>query len=179
MKSTTASRNQDGFTLVEVMIASALIGFEMLAVLAMFGTAARGNAFSRKLTLAVNLAQTRIEQARNTPYSKRKIFTGSETSFAAGNVLADIGAMVPGAHPVYQSYQTHVGHAGDTFLKGCFDSTGTAIDCDEAGIAFTRWVMVCEQNNAVGSSTMSVDLLWKDAFRRQRATSLTTIITMY
>ncbi len=183
MKTGTVSRNQDGFTLVEVMIASVLIGFEMLAVLAMFGTAARGNAFSRRLTTAVNLAQTRIEVARNTPFTKRGDPTSTggliEETVPAANVLGSIGAIVAATHPVYTAYQAHVGHAADTFLRSCYDTNGTGVDCTDSAVVFTRWVYVCEQNHAPSSSSMSVDLFWKDAFRRQRTTTLATIIGLY
>lgn len=57
-----------GFTLMEVMVASAILSFEILAVLAIFGVSAKSNAFARRLTGAGSLAQAQIEKGKNTAY---------------------------------------------------------------------------------------------------------------
>jgi prepilin-type N-terminal cleavage/methylation domain-containing protein len=59
---------QGGFTLVEVMIASGLLSFEILAVIAMFAVASKSTSYSRRLTTATSICQSLIEEAKNTDY---------------------------------------------------------------------------------------------------------------
>ncbi|MBN1336341.1 MAG: prepilin-type N-terminal cleavage/methylation domain-containing protein [Deltaproteobacteria bacterium] len=51
-----------GFTLLEVLLASAILGFSLLAVLGFHAQAARSNLHARKITACSSLAQTRMEQ---------------------------------------------------------------------------------------------------------------------
>jgi prepilin-type N-terminal cleavage/methylation domain-containing protein len=62
-------RGEGGFTLIEAMIASAIIGFEVMAVVAMLSAAGRSNRFSGRLTAATSLCQSAIEGAKNTAYA--------------------------------------------------------------------------------------------------------------
>lgn len=50
-----------GFTLIEVLIALAILAIGLLAIVSMLSTSAKGNAEARKLTRAIRLAETRME----------------------------------------------------------------------------------------------------------------------
>ena len=58
-----------GFTLVESMLALAIMSVGLLALAGLQITALRGNALSRSMTTAVSIAEQRLEQLKNTPYS--------------------------------------------------------------------------------------------------------------
>jgi len=58
-----------GFTLVESMLTLAIMSVGLLALAGLQITALRGNAWSRRMTTAVSIAEQRIEQLKNTPYS--------------------------------------------------------------------------------------------------------------
>ncbi|HSX83562.1 MAG TPA: prepilin-type N-terminal cleavage/methylation domain-containing protein [Candidatus Saccharimonadia bacterium] len=58
-----------GFTLVESMLALAIMSVGLLALAGLQITALRGNALSRSITTAVSIAEQRLEQLKNTPYS--------------------------------------------------------------------------------------------------------------
>jgi type IV pilus assembly protein PilV len=58
-----------GFTLVESMLTLAIMSMSLLALAGLQITALRGNALSRSMTTAVSLAEQRIEQLKNTPYT--------------------------------------------------------------------------------------------------------------
>lgn len=50
-----------GFTLIEVLIALAILAIGLLAIVSMQSTSAKGNVEARKLTRAIRLAETRME----------------------------------------------------------------------------------------------------------------------
>lgn len=79
--------SERGFTLIEVMIASGILSFEILAVIAMFASSMRMNAFSQKLTNASSLAQGRLEQAKNTPYINLSLPLGADREYISGTGL--------------------------------------------------------------------------------------------
>jgi len=58
-----------GFTLVESMLTLAIMAVGLLALAGLQITALRGNALSRSMTTAVSIAEQRLEQLKNTPYS--------------------------------------------------------------------------------------------------------------
>jgi type II secretory pathway pseudopilin PulG len=61
-------RFEKGFTLIEVMMASGLLGFEILAVIAMFSSTTSTNIYATRLATATSLAQSKIEESKNTAY---------------------------------------------------------------------------------------------------------------
>ena len=62
-------KRQSGFTLIEVMIALVILAAGILALATMQIVSIRTNAFSSEMTYATMLAQSRLEQIRNMPYS--------------------------------------------------------------------------------------------------------------
>ena len=59
----------EGYTLVEVLIALGILGFGLLAVATMQVTAVRTNARARGLSQGVTLAQATVEKLINLPYN--------------------------------------------------------------------------------------------------------------
>ena len=59
----------EGYTLVEVLIALGILGFGLLAVATMQVTAIRTNARARGLSQGVTLAQATVEELINLPYN--------------------------------------------------------------------------------------------------------------
>jgi prepilin-type N-terminal cleavage/methylation domain-containing protein len=55
-------RRRGGFTLVEVLIATALLGFSLIVMFGFHAQAARSNQQARKITACTYLAQTQLEQ---------------------------------------------------------------------------------------------------------------------
>lgn len=83
---TIKRRNQKGFTLIEVMIALVVLAAGLLALMTMQIVSIRANAFSSEMTYASMLAQSRLEQIRNTSYDNitagttKDILPASETT---------------------------------------------------------------------------------------------------
>ncbi len=73
-------RKADGFSLIEVLIAAAILAVALLAIASMFPTAHTNVDWSGDQTVAVTLAQQRIETLRNQPYIALAAGTTTETA---------------------------------------------------------------------------------------------------
>jgi prepilin-type N-terminal cleavage/methylation domain-containing protein len=60
--------NERGFTLLEVMVAGAILAVGLLGIAGMMTAAVRGNDFGKRMTAAEYLAQQRMEQFKNLSY---------------------------------------------------------------------------------------------------------------
>ena len=67
-KKTSRSRNRSGFSLIEILIAMAVIGIGFLAAATMQGMSISSNTKSRHWTSASYLCQDKFEHFRNVPF---------------------------------------------------------------------------------------------------------------
>jgi len=63
-------RDTNGFTIIEILIATVIITIASLGIATLTVGVIRGNSFSKRLTTATMLAQDRLEQAKRLGYSK-------------------------------------------------------------------------------------------------------------
>ena len=63
------SKPQSGFTLIEVLVAMAILAIGLLAVSSLQGTSARGNMTARTLSRAVNAGESQLETLMTRPYA--------------------------------------------------------------------------------------------------------------
>jgi type IV pilus assembly protein PilV len=68
----------NGFTLIEILIATVIITVASLGVASLTVGIIRGNAFSKRLTTATILAQDRLEEIKRLGYSKAGTAVGTE-----------------------------------------------------------------------------------------------------
>uniref|UniRef100_A0A7C4KFG1 Type IV pilus modification protein PilV n=1 Tax=Anaerolinea thermolimosa TaxID=229919 RepID=A0A7C4KFG1_9CHLR len=80
-------KREDGFTLIEVLMAAVILAVGLLGLAAMQTAAIKANYQAKKHTLAVALAENQIESYRNTPYASLP----SETKTESGLVSGDVG----------------------------------------------------------------------------------------
>jgi type IV pilus assembly protein PilV len=59
----------DGFTLIEIMIALVILSVGLLAVAAVQLTVIRGNALAKRLTTATAIAERKLEEIKNTTFA--------------------------------------------------------------------------------------------------------------
>jgi prepilin-type N-terminal cleavage/methylation domain-containing protein len=72
-------RKQDnGFTLLEVMIALTVLSFALLSLVSMAATVIRGNVFSNKVATATTLAQDEMERIKGLSYNLIPAQAGTE-----------------------------------------------------------------------------------------------------
>ena len=58
----TANRATRGFTLIEIMVASAVMGFALVVMISMHSQAVRSNMHAKRMTDCTYLAQAQMEQ---------------------------------------------------------------------------------------------------------------------
>ena len=105
-----ASRRQrGGFTLVEVLIATALLGFSLVVMFGFHAQAARSNAQARKITACTYLAQSELEVLHSLRWSATSRPTELSAPLGDTTSSADIWADLP--HP---SLIAEVNAAGST-----------------------------------------------------------------
>jgi type IV pilus assembly protein PilV len=69
MKPERSFSTVEGFTLIEIMIAVAIISIGLLALGGLQVSLIRGNALSQRMTAAVSVAEQAVEQIKKTPYA--------------------------------------------------------------------------------------------------------------
>jgi type IV pilus modification protein PilV len=74
---------EDGFTLIEVMVALVILSIGLLGLAALQLVAVKGNAFSTEMTYATMLAQQQAEILKSRPYTDADLTEGSHS--AVGN----------------------------------------------------------------------------------------------
>ena len=62
-------QNDSGFSLLEIMVALAILSFGMLGTAALIGGVARGNMISKNITVATTLAEDKMEEVMRLGYS--------------------------------------------------------------------------------------------------------------
>ena len=72
-------RKEDGFTLIEIMIAIAIFSIGILATMALQTGSSRGNTKARHLTSAATCATDRLERLIHLPYTHADLTAGLHT----------------------------------------------------------------------------------------------------
>ena len=75
---------EEGFTLIEIMIALVVMSIGLTALAAVQISAIRGNAFSKRMTTAVSIADGKMEKIKNGSYAS--IITESATQVTQSNM---------------------------------------------------------------------------------------------
>lgn len=86
-----AARGEDGFSLIEVLVALTILAVGLLSLALLQVTAIKGNASASKSTIATDLAQTKLELFRRDAWTA--IDNSTNTTFGAGTT--PIFASVP------------------------------------------------------------------------------------
>lgn len=76
-------KGQEGFTLLEVIVAISILMFGILAVASMQAASIRGNALSISLTEGTTLASDRVEKLVSRAYTHADLTAGTHTDSSA------------------------------------------------------------------------------------------------
>jgi prepilin-type N-terminal cleavage/methylation domain-containing protein len=94
---TTIVRRNDGFTLIEVLVATAIAAIGFLGLAATHIASVRATAVGRNVSIATSVATESIETLRRLPYAE--VVSTSATGVTRGNLtfmstatVADVGA---------------------------------------------------------------------------------------
>lgn len=115
--------NDQGFTLIEVLFAVAVVAFGLLAVSSLQGSATRGNLMAFDRTEALTWAQTQMDSLMALPYED----------------------IVPGGPTVQGNYEI-TWNVDDTVIANC-KVIEVTVDYSEKGIARRPVVLTCVKAN--------------------------------
>ena len=69
MTSKSSMSIEEGFTLIEIMITLVILSIGLVALAGLQISAIKGNAFSKRMTSAVSIANQKLEQLKDTAYA--------------------------------------------------------------------------------------------------------------
>lgn len=87
MKMSRDIKNEDGFTLLEMLVAATILAVGLLGMAGLQATAIKGNAFGIKNTEAIALIEQKIEDYKSTPYANIAEGIGTETNLGSGGIF--------------------------------------------------------------------------------------------
>jgi Tfp pilus assembly protein PilV len=114
--------SQEGLALVEVLVAVAILGMTLVALLAALSTGSIGVATTDEQVTAANLARSQLEYTRSQPYAEAPTAYGTVTPPAGYTVSVQADSVpeatsVPGADPsAIQKITVTVTRNGETLL---------------------------------------------------------------
>jgi len=94
LKQKIRRRLQTGFSLIECVFAMVILMIGALAIVSVLAFSVKSNADSKKRYFATLLAQRRLEDVRNTPFTSLTAGTVTETNVAEDGVQYDITRVI-------------------------------------------------------------------------------------
>jgi prepilin-type N-terminal cleavage/methylation domain-containing protein len=107
-------RHQRGFTLVEVLIATAMLGFSLVVMFGFHAQAVRSNRYARKITDCSFLAQERLELLLAHPWDDANPRSGTDLDDGWNTTSTASNDWLPLYHPNAGSAPTQVNAVGET-----------------------------------------------------------------
>ena len=107
-------QNCRGFSLVEFLIAIAILGIGLLALVGLQTTAIRGNLGSKNMTTAVLLIEKKMEELKNYPFSSTSLALGTYND--PNNPLNSSG-LSGGTGAIFNRSWTIQSYAGSLYMK--------------------------------------------------------------
>jgi prepilin-type N-terminal cleavage/methylation domain-containing protein len=138
--------SQEGYTLVEILIAIAILAFGLMAVATMQITAIKTNAIASGISQGLTLGQTKVEELMNLSYNHLELL--DTDGDGTGQDLDDDG----------------VDDDGDNF--GLDDTTGA--DGSAANGRYTTYWNIAVDEPVISSKTIRVIVTWTEKGRNKR-----------
>jgi len=140
---------EEGYTLVEILIAIAILAFGLMAVATMQITAIKTNAIASGISQGLTLGQAKVEELMNLSYNHSDLDDdGGGISNGTGQDADDDG----------------VDDDGDNF--GLDDTTGA--DGSAANGRYTTYWNIAVDEPVTGSKTIRVIVTWTEKGRNKR-----------
>lgn len=168
-------KNDNGFTLLEVLISLVIISIGLLGIGGLFTSQIRSNSVSKKNTIANSIALDIIEEVKNVPfYALRNANNSAPCQIASGN---------PALAAIVDCLRPNNGNAQYDFFNS--DAAWVNINTlsDYAGTNFSMEIkriiaITAEQVDGSGDITLkniSVQVDWKDTMNNIHSLSYQTL----
>ena len=153
-----------GFTLIEVMVAAALVGMSLVVMFGFHTQAVRSNRQARKVTDCTYLAQQQLESLVAVPWTKNAGRAG--TDLADGNASTST-AWAPLYHPA--------GGGLPNPVNSVWETTGTTTDYMPAATYYLTWEVDAMDPSADSWIRLRVRCAWEDpVFGTWQGTTIST-----
>jgi len=146
---------EEGYTLVEVLVALGILGFGLLAVATMQVTAIKVNARASSLSQGVTLAQSKVEELMNLPYDHVDLTDKSPFNGTDQDLLPTTA----------DGEGDGIDDDGDNF--GLDDTTG-ADGSESNGSGYTVYWNVAMGEPVTASKTIRVIVTWTERGQNKR-----------
>lgn len=124
-----------GFTLVEVLIATALLGFALIVMFGLHNQSVRSNVMARKVTDCTYLSQSKLEE-----------LLAAEWTSAAGRT-GDLGDGTSGAATTYDSLYQPNGGSDPTAVNAIWEYYGSESVGQPAATYYVTWEVEDNSDN--------------------------------
>lgn len=136
-KRSTPLQARRGFTLVEVLIATALLGFSLVVMFGLHNQSVRSNVMARKTTDCTYLSQSKMEELLSTQWTTAAGRAGTNLADGTAGVTTDYGSL----------YQPSAG-ADPTAVNAVWEVDGSESTGETAATYYVTWEV--EDNSTDG-----------------------------
>lgn len=153
-----------GFTLVEVLVATALLGFSLVVMFGFHTQAVRSNRVARKTTDCTYLAQHQLEELLSTPWTSSS--GRASTDLADGN-----GSGTTDWDPLYHP----AGGGQPNPVNAAWETTGAVTGSNPAATYYITWEVDAMDPTNDSWVRIRVRCAWQDAaFQSWHGTTIST-----
>jgi type IV pilus assembly protein PilV len=149
--------NNQGFTLIEIMVAMVIFAIGILSVAALQTKATKGNISANRSTRAFTWCSDRMEVLMSLPYTHDDL----DATLNAGEHSQDVGSFTQATDGIDNDYDGQIDEAGET---GNIDIEWTVVDND--GVA---------PNPPEFTKSITVTVTWQTPMGQEKTINLTTV----
>jgi len=133
------AKDSGGFTIMEVLISMLLFTLMMVGIAAMQVTVLRGSATSRQMTMATQLAQSRIEEFRMMPFGSIVVTTPVDDAWFDYSGVS-LGSALP---TTFYTRRLTIVNPGGSVCSQVTTGRGIQVDVNWTDTAGTQSVTFC------------------------------------
>jgi prepilin-type N-terminal cleavage/methylation domain-containing protein len=153
---------RNGFTLLEVLIATAILGLTMAGLASMQGNAIHGNLLSRKANVATVLAQEKMEELRALPWTTawsdpaHQLYDGQTGNFSVDTNEDDVADAFD-----WDADTDHTNSDGTTGTANPIDEEGNHLVTENPNVGYYRDWNVADNVPGPNMKTVAVRVQWR------------------
>lgn len=154
-------KDQAGFTLLEMLVAGAILTIGLLGIASMMVSAMQGNNYARRVSIATNLAQQKIEEMKNISFENLFKTSSTNSNNSDNTAPATMSGVTPVDNGSNPSPCTATYPCGDVTANNLIWTYSLSYTDPDTGIVFRRiWTVERNPNingNGNGSGNSNTD----------------------
>jgi prepilin-type N-terminal cleavage/methylation domain-containing protein len=155
-------RDAKGFTLIEVLIAAAILGVALVGLASTQGNAIHGNLMSRKTNIATMLAQQKMEELRSQPWATAWTDTAHQLFDSnSGNFSVDTNEDGVVDAFDWEAIPDHTNSDGPSGTANPIDEQGNHVISDNPNVGYHRHWNIADNVPGPNMKTIAVRVQWR------------------